>query len=110
MKRRFQQPVLFPGVLAAMTALTVVGCGTGAGAAPSRFAAGVAPGLVLATPPDAAAWEYGRNDGPLNIDEPTIAAGGRAVIITYDRRRTNNGRPREYSTTYVRTLTTRGSD
>lgn len=106
MTRRFQAPALFLGVLAALTA---VGCGTGAGAAPRHLADGVSPGLVLATPHDAVAWEYGRNDETLNIDQPTISGDGGAVIITYDRRRTSNGRPREYSTTYTRTLTTRGT-
>lgn len=109
MTRRFQQPVLFLGVLAAMTALTAVGCGTGAGAAPRHFAVDVSPGLVLTTPQNTAAWEYGRNDGTLNIAQPKISSGGGAVIITLDRRRTTNGRPREYSTTYTRTLTTRGA-
>ncbi len=105
MTRRFQQPLLFLGVLAA---LTVVGCGTGEGAAPRRFAVNFSPGLVLTTPQNTAAWEYGRNDGTLNIDQPKISSGGHAVIITLDRRRTTNGRPREYSSTYTRTLTTRG--
>ncbi len=106
MTRRFQAPALFLGVLAALTA---VGCGTGACAASRHLADGVSPGLVLATPHDVAAWEYGLNDETLNIDQPTIAGVGRAVIITYDRRRTSNGRPLEYSTTFTRTFTTRGT-
>ncbi len=106
MTRRFRHPVLFLGVLAALTA---VGCGTGAGAAPRHFAADVSRGLVLAAPQGTDAWEYGRNDGTLNIDQPTMSSVGGAVIITYDRRRTTNGRPRESSTTYTRTFTTRGT-
>ncbi len=106
MTSRFHAPALLVGVVAALTA---VGCGTGAGAAPRHLADGVSPGLVLTMPHDALAWEYGRNDEMLNIDQPTKAADGLAVIITYDRRRTSNGRPREYSTTYTRTLTTRGT-
>ncbi len=105
MTRRFQQPVLFLGVLAV---LTVVGCGTGAGAAPRHFADNFSPGLVLTALPSTAAWEYGRNDAPLNIEQPKISSAGVAVIITLDRRRTTNGRPREYSSTYIRTRTTRG--
>ena len=106
MTRRYRHLVLFLGVLAA---LTTVGCGTGAGAAPRHFAAEVSRGLVLAAPHSTDAWEYGRSDGTLNIDQPTITDGGGAVIITYDRRRTSNGRPLENSTTYTRTLTTRGA-
>ena len=105
MTRRFQAQVLFLGVLAVLTA---VGCGTGTGAASRHFAADVSRGLVLAIPQNTAGWEYGRNDGTLNIDQPTIASDGVALIITHDRRRTTNGRPREYSTTYTRTFTTRG--
>ena len=105
MTRIFQLPVLFLGVLAALAA---VGCGTGAGVASRHFAADVSRGLVLAIPQENAGWEYGRNDGTLNIHQPTIASDGAVVIITYDRRRTTNGRPRESSTTYTRTFTTRG--
>ena len=106
---RFQRPVLFVGVLAAMTSLATVGCGTGAGAASRHFAVDVSPGLVLATSQNTTAWEYGRNDGTLNIDQPTIPSVGGAVIITHDRRRTSNGRPLENSTTYTRTFSTRGA-
>ena len=98
----FSRPALVLGVLAA-----AVATGCGAGTATGPFATGVSPALVMATAPDSAAWEYGRNDEQLNAGRPPIAGAGWAEIRTRDRRRTSNGQPREYSSTLTRTVTRR---
>ncbi len=57
-------------------------------------------------PADHRAWEFGRNDvGAGAAATPAYAPFEVVEIRTYDRRRTSNGRPREFSTT--RTLTIR---
>ncbi len=103
-----QIPTMILGVL---VTLAGSGCGTAAapGAASSHFAPGVSPSLVMSTQRDTVAWEYGRNDKPLNVGQQPNRSDGWAEIRTYDRLRTSNGRPRESSTTYTRTLTLRGS-
>ena len=108
MKSILQVPTMILGVL---VTLAGSGCGTAAapGAASSHFAPGVTPSLVMSTQRDKAAWEYGRNDKPRNVGQQPLIGGGWAEIRTYDRLRTSNGRPRESSTTYTRTLTLRGS-
>ena len=54
---------------------------------------------------DSGGWEYGRNDELLNAGRAAlIDEDGWALIRTSDRTYTSNGRPREYSSTYVRTI------
>ncbi len=92
-------------VLGALTALAATGCDSAATRRP--FSAGVAPALVVATAPDSTSWEYRRNDGLLNAGRSPIAGAGWAEVRTYDRRRTSNGHPQEYSSTNTRTVTRR---
>ncbi len=98
-------------LLGVLAILAGTGCGTATGpvADSPHFAPGVSPTLVMSTPQDPARWEYGRNDELLNVGQQPIIGSGWAEIRTYDRRRTANGRPRESSTTYTRTLTRRDS-
>ena len=57
---------------------------------------------------DSGGWEYGRNDELLNAGRaPLIDEDGWALIRTSDRTRTSDGRPTEFSSTYVRTVRTR---
>jgi hypothetical protein len=50
-------------------------------------------------------WEYGRNDAALGVvTEPFGRQWAWAEVRTRDRRRTVNGRPREFSSTVVRTV------
>ena len=103
-----QVPMMILGVL-----VTLAGSGCGPAAAPgagsSHFAPGVSSSLVMSSQRDFATWEYGRNDMLLNVGQQPIVGSGWAEIRTYDHLRTSNGRPRESSTTYTRTLTLRGS-
>ncbi len=92
-------------VLGAVTAVVASGCDSAA--RPRPFSAGVSPALVVATAPDSTTWEYRRNDGPLNVGRLPIAGAGWAEVRTYDRRRTSNGHPQEYSSTNTRTVTRR---
>jgi hypothetical protein len=53
-------------------------------------------------------WEYGRNDARLNAGRPPIQHWAEwAEIRNRDNTRTTNGRPREFSTTFVRTYSLR---
>ena len=98
-------------ILGVLVTLAASGCGAAAapGAASSHFAPGVSSSLVMSTQRNTAAWEYERNDRPLNAGQQPNKVDGWAEIRTYDRRRTANGRPQESSTTYTRTLTLRGA-
>ena len=96
----FSRVVLVLGVFAA-----VMASGCGSATTPQSFSAGVSPGLVMATAPESTTWEYRRNDGPLNAGRPPIAGAGWVEVRTYDRRRTSNGDPQEYSSTNTRTVT-----
>lgn len=104
MTTKLQAPTVLLGLFAILAG---TGCGT---ATSSHFGREVSSSLVMATQQDpSAAWEYGRNDELLNVGQLPIAGGGWAEIRTYDRLRTSNGRPRESSTTFTRTLSTRGT-
>jgi len=101
-----------PAVLLSVFAIMIgTGCGTTNGpvAASPHFAPGVSPGLVMTTHSDDATWEYGRYDEQLNVGQPPVVGSGWAEIRTWDRQRTSNGRPREQSTSYTRTITRRPS-
>ncbi len=112
MKSTLQVAVMIPGMIPGMilgVLATLAGCGTATTPVSSPyFAPGVSPGLVMTTPMDTATWEYGRNDELLNVGQQPIVGSGWAEIRTFDRRRTANGRPRESSATYVRTLSRHG--
>jgi hypothetical protein len=57
---------------------------------------------------DPGAWEYGRNDQRLNAGRPPARRWHEwAEISNRDRTRTSNGRPREFSSTFVRTYSLR---
>lgn len=100
-------------ILAALAALAG-GCGThapyGAGPRPaSPWLVLGGPGLHGAAerPGDPGAPEYGRNDVRMNASAaPAARRYEAAVIQTRDELRTTNGRPREFSTTFTRTVTT----
>ncbi len=118
--------VLVLVVMSAAGAGAVVGCAASPGAvvfapkhAPARLSSR-SPSLVLPAPrllefsgPDAwpvdeGAWEFGRNDwAPTAAPSPAYAPLEWVEIRTRDRLRTNNGRPREFSTTHTRTRRTR---
>ncbi len=54
------------------------------------------------------AWEYGRNDARLNPNPPSTRYWHEwAEVRNRNRTRTTNGRPREFSTTFVRTYSLR---
>ena len=56
-------------------------------------------------------WEFTRNDPLMNHRPSSVAFEFEwSEIRTRDRLRTDNGRPREYSTTSVRTIQRRLSD
>ena len=60
--------------------------------------------------PDEQAWEYGRNDERLNVGwTPPAFAQQYATVRTSDWLYTSNGRPLEYSATYIRTFTERAA-
>lgn len=99
--------------LTALGALVLVtgGCGT----TQSTETAYVSSSLVMPGPGltadhavrsgDPDAWEYARNDPQLNAGvTPSASQLDWAEIRTHDLARTNNGRPREYSRTLVRTV------
>ena len=110
MRSTLKVPAMIMGMIPGMLAI-LAGCGTATTPVSSPyFAPGVSPSLVMTTPTDSATWEYGRNDELLNLGQPPLVGSGWAEIRTYDRRRTANGRPRESSATYVRTLSRRGHD
>ncbi len=103
-------------VAAALAVMTTVG---GCVSATTKTTAPVlqpalSASLVMASVPPATghvAWgdpgapEYGRNDARLNAGgAPSIAAVEWTEVRTRDQTRTDNGRPREFSTTTVRTL------
>ncbi|MCH8151682.1 MAG: hypothetical protein IH830_04845 [Planctomycetes bacterium] len=60
---------------------------------------------AAAWPVDQRHWEYARNDAPLSVSTtPRYRRTTWAEIRTLDRLRTTNGRPREFSTTTIRTI------
>ncbi len=105
--------ILIGAVLAAFSALAV-GCGSHARG--QELGSTITPWLVLGgpglggaaeRPGDRSAPEYGRNDVRMNADAvPPARRYEAAVIQTRDEQRTTNGRPREFSTTFTRTITT----
>ena len=89
------------------------GCSTQATVdGPGRHPGQVSPSLVMpgmvAWRAEPGAWEYRRNDARLNAGQaPTRQWHEWAEIRNRDRTRTTNGRPREFSTTFVRTYSLR---
>jgi hypothetical protein len=62
--------------------------------------------LALQTQPGT--WEYGRNDARLSVGRVPMQRWHEwAEIRNRDHTRTINGRPREFSTTFVRTYSLR---
>jgi hypothetical protein len=102
------------GAAIALTTLAVVGC-TGAPAGVDRVAP-ISPSLVMPAAaligpaasgewlPDTVRWEYSRNDAVLATTPiPPVREPAWVEIRTRDHQRTINGRPREFSTTWIRT-------
>ena len=59
-------------------------------------------------PADQRAWEFSRNDiGAGAASTPAYTPFEVVEIRMYDRRRTSNGRPRDFSTTRTRTIQSR---
>ena len=106
----------------------LVACGTFAGpgcttvSGPPVAAGGPSPSLVMPGtllrggvtgdakewPVDNRDWEYGRNDEVMSVrPTPPYRDAAWAEIRTRDHTRTVNGRPREFSTTFVRSVTLR---
>lgn len=104
-------------VLIVGAAVAGAGCAsTAGGARGDRVAAGLvmpagAPGESLAVagawPAGPDTWEFGRNDESLNAGHAPVLASGVAVIFNRDQTRTTNGRAREHSATFVRTISVR---
>ena len=107
--------------LGAALVLALVGC---AAAPPPRPVVSVSPALVLRSggqcAPEAAraamqrvdegAWEYGRNDQRLNAGARLPDNGIQAATIQETAwLQTSNGRPFEFSTTFIRAVTERSS-
>jgi len=109
--------------VAAFTVLLGVSVG-GCSSAPGTSAAGSSSSLVmppaggirgeapplLAAGADPSAWEYGRNDGRLNVGSAAVQRLEWSEIWNRNRTFTNNGRPREFSSTFVRTYSLRRSN
>jgi hypothetical protein len=109
--------------IASILLVSLVGGGCAStSSTPDRHAGAVSAGLVMpgsgwssegtapapSWPVDPGAWETARNDALLNASRtPLRNENAWALITTRDRTRTSNGRPREFSTTFVRTLTLR---
>lgn len=97
-------------MIAAFWALSGGGCASpqAPGAQPlSRSLVLPGPGLRTAGASfgNAEAWEYGRNDAVLGRNvKPPESRNEWAEIRTHDGTRTDNGRPREYSRTLIRTV------
>jgi hypothetical protein len=99
--------------LAILTVLVFGGCQAAAPAPFSGLPRDTAPALVLPGTALGArgTWparfgdpEFGRNDGAIALaTAPPVASPEWVQVYTSDRLRTSNGRPREYSTTTVRT-------
>ena len=93
------------------------GCSSSTRTPPPPMPHAVSPGLVMPSaalrgdgiwPVEASAWEYGRNDAILSVGAtPPIRRRQVALIKTRDHLRTSNGRPREFSTTFTRTVSFR---
>ena len=90
--------------------------------APARHSGRISPSLVMSGPGWTGAgdtegmawrsvpgtWEYGRNDAGLNAGwAPTPSRQEWAEVTNRNRTRTTNGRPREFSTTFVGTYSLR---
>jgi hypothetical protein len=111
-----------PGV----AAFTVLVCMSAGGCSSSRSIAGpaISPSLVMppalspesgATPllvagDEPGAWEYGRNDARLNVSAPPQQSVEWSEIQSRQRTYTTNGRPREFSSTFLRSYSLRRSD
>jgi hypothetical protein len=65
---------------------------------------------LLAGRGDPSAWEFGRNDGRLNVGSPPVQRVEWSETWNRNRTFTNNGRPREFSSTFVRTYSLRRSN
>ncbi len=73
---------------------------------PGRAVSGHAEGVARRSVPGA--WEYGRNDARLNAGPPSARYWQEwAEVSNRNRTWTTNGRPREFSTTFVRTYSLR---
>lgn len=106
--------------VACLATLVAGGC-AGGSIGPSPRAAGVSPNLVMPAaalrgpassgidwPPGPGHWEYSRNDAALaTAPISPIRQSVWAQVRTRDRLSTVNGRPREFSTTWIRTGTLR---
>jgi hypothetical protein len=107
------------GSLGAVLLLALAGCGA---AQPPHAAVEIAPALVLRSggptadeaardamqQADEQAWEYGRNDPGLNVGGgPPDTAVRYATIRVTERLSSSNGRPNEFSATYIRAVTER---
>ena len=99
-------------------ALALLFCVSGGGCkssgtvdAPARHPGRISPGLVMqesAWRSVPGAWEYGRNDARLSAGPPSARYWQEwAEVRNSNRTRTTNGRPREFSTTFVRTYSLR---
>ena len=108
--------------LAASLLLALAGCSSAARTSQAPEAPGIATGLVLRSGGhfgneaaqadmlrvDEQAWEYGRNDPRLNAGwSPPAFANQYATVRTHDWLYTTNGRPNEFSRTYIQTFTER---
>jgi hypothetical protein len=109
-----------------VTAFTVVLCMSAGGCSsvPGTGEQGISASLVMPqagrsrlaeAPPfagggDASAWEYGRNDARLNVSAPAVQRIEWSEIWNRNRTFTNNGRPGEYSSRFVRTYTLQQSN
>jgi hypothetical protein len=65
---------------------------------------------LVAAGSDPSAWEYGRNDGRLNVGSPALERVEWSEIFNRNHTYTSNGRPREFYSTFVRTYSLRRSN
>jgi hypothetical protein len=106
--------------LGLLLVLTGGGCQspTTAGAGPGRISSNLVmpgPGWAAVSKAEGAsghidpgAWEFGRNDERLNAGPAPVRRWHEwAEIRNRDQTRTSNGRPRDYSNTFIRTYSLR---
>ena len=103
-------------VVGAMLVLAGAGCASSSPKPTSRTAAAwgaVSPSLVVTgigvggstLSPDASAWEYSRNDDRLSVGRvPPPSQVDYVKVETRERLRTDNGRPRDHSTTSIHSI------